>query len=338
MIEKKAEVIVEFSDVSANPTLGSVIRGAAIARDEKIDCVIGLGGGSGIDTTKGIAAMAVNEGDLWDYTASGSGSGKTLKNKPLPVIAIPTTAGTGTEGNKTAVITDPDRKEKIGIRTDFAKNAFIDPELTLSVPPALTAVQGFDAFCHCFEAFVSVKATPMSDMYAAAGMRAIYRWLPSAFKKGNDIEARYHVSLGSMLGGIVIYLSSCTSAHTIEHMLSGYNPEISHGLGLAMIFDRYHRIEAENCPKRYAEAAGILGIGDDHEGDEKRAGKLLDALSEWKASLDLHKNKLSDFGFSVDKASEMVRMTHHVGGGPLTRDRYRLSDEELEEILIGSMG
>ena len=108
MVEKKAEQVLLFDDVSANPTLSAVMRGAALARENAVDCVIGLGGGSAMDTAKGIAAMAVNEGTLWDYTASGSGAGKTMAHKPLPLIAVPTTAGTGSEGNKTAVITDAD--------------------------------------------------------------------------------------------------------------------------------------------------------------------------------------------------------------------------------------
>ena len=125
MVRNKAEALILFDEVNANPSLTSVMKGASIARENRIDCVIGLGGGSALDTAKGIAAMAVNDGSLWDYTASGSGSGKTMSVKPLPLIAIPTTAGTGSEGNKTAVITDVDRKEKIGVRTDFCHSAYV---------------------------------------------------------------------------------------------------------------------------------------------------------------------------------------------------------------------
>ena len=110
MILPKAEHVTLFDNVKANPTLQDVMQGAEIARENRIDCVIGLGGGSSMDTAKGIAAMAVNPGSLWDYTASGSGAGKSIENKPLPLIAIPTPAGTGSEANKTAVITDAVRK------------------------------------------------------------------------------------------------------------------------------------------------------------------------------------------------------------------------------------
>ncbi len=337
IVRNKADFMLVYDDVCPNPSLESVMKGAAIARKNKIDCVIGLGGGSSLDTAKGIAAMAVNEGNLWDYTASGSGAGKTLANKPLPLIAIPTTAGTGSEANKTAVITDYVRKEKIGVRTDFPAEAYVDPELMLSIPPKHTAEQGFDAFCHCFEAFLSVKANPMSDIFAADGMRKIFEWLPAAVANGSDIEARYYVAQGSMLGGMVLYLSSATAAHTLEHMLSGIDPRISHGGGLAMIFDSFHEKMATNVPQRYAQAADLLGIGMNAGSEEAKAAELLDTLRRWKEGIGLADLKLSNYDIPADRVDEMVRMTHWVGGGPLTRDRYRLTDDDLAEILDNSL-
>ena len=337
IVSAKADAVTVFNSSSSNPTLKTVMEGAAQARENAVDFIVGIGGGSSMDTAKGIAAMAVNSGTLWDYTASGSGSGKTLANKPLPLIAVPTTAGTGSEANKTAVITDSDRKEKIGIRTDFPVCAYVDPELTLSVPADHTAEQGFDAFCHCFEAYLSVKANSMSDIFALAGIREIYRWLPKAFENDSDIEARYHVSLGSMLGGIVLYLSSASAAHTLEHMLSGMDPSVSHGGGLAMIFDAFHAKEAENVPQRYAEVSKALGIGSEKASDPQNASLLLSALKEWKTGLDLDRLHLSNYRFSWNNIDEMVRMTHWVGGGPLVRDRYRLTDEDLAEIILKSL-
>ena len=338
IVRGKADDVVVFDEITANPTLASVMKGAAIAREKGIDCVIALGGGSSIDTGKGIAAMAVNEGSLWDYTASGSGAGKTLENKPLPLIAIPTTAGTGTEGNKTAVITDTEKNEKIGVRTDFVTKAYVDPELTLSIPPFLTAAQGFDAFCHNMEAYTSVKANPLSDGIALSGMKAVYNWLPKAVANGRDIEARYHVSYASMVGGAVIYISSATTIHTMEHMLSGMNPKIAHGVGLAMLFDETHGLIASHAPKRYAEIAIELGFGDKNASDEENASALLKALSEWKNSLGLGEQCLADYGFTEDDLDELVRMTHWVGGGPLKRDRYELTDADMRGIFARCLG
>lgn len=336
MIEPKADFFTLYEGVTENPSLVSVMNGTEVARNRAVDCVIGLGGGSALDTAKGIAAMAVNEGSLWDYTSSGSGAGKSMANKPLPVIAIPTTAGTGSEGNKTAVITDTDRNEKIGIRTDFVHSAYIDPELTLSIPPLHTAEQGFDAFCHCLEAFLSVKANPFSDVLAVAGLKSIWQWLPEAVKYGNNIEARYWVSYGAMIGGMVLYLSSASAAHTMEHMLSGMNPQISHGGGLAMIFDAYHAIEAENVPQRYAQVADALGLASG-KSEATKSAVLLEHMHEWKTKLGLDQRHLSDYGFAADMVGEMISLTHWVGGGPLTRDRYRLSDDDLADIFLRSM-
>ena len=336
MVQPKAELVLLFDEVNANPSLSSVMKGAEIARQNGVDCVIGIGGGSAMDTAKGIAAMAVNDGSLWDYTASGSGGGKSMSVKPLPLIVIPTTAGTGSEGNKTAVITDTERHEKIGIRTDFVHSAYVDPELTLSIPPQHTAEQGFDAFCHCLEAFLSVKANPFSDVLALAGLKALWKWLPKAYENGSDIEARYWVCYGSMMGGMVLFLSSASGAHTIEHMLSGLNPSVSHGGGLAMIFDAFHAKEAENVPQRYAEAADALNIAVGKTEAEK-AETLLKEMHNWKSSLGLDGLHLRDHGFDKGDVGKMVDMVHWVGGGPLTRDRYRLTDDDLAEILLKSM-
>lgn len=333
----KAESVTVFDEVSANPTLASVMKGAALAREKGIDCVIALGGGSSMDTGKGIAAMAVNDGTLWDYTASGSGAGKKLENKPLPLIAIPTTAGTGSEGNKTAVITDSKKNEKIGVRTDFVTMAYVDPELTLSIPPSLTAAQGFDAFCHNLEAYISVKANPLSDAIALSGMKAVYNWLPKAVANGRDIEARYHVCYGSTVGGTAIYISSATTIHTMEHMLSGMNPKIAHGVGLAILFDEFHAVVSAHAPRRYAEIALELGLGDKSASEEENAAELLSVLSSWKNALGLGEQCLADYGFTDAELDEMVRMTHWVGGGPLKRDRYQLTDADLSGVFARSM-
>ena len=140
-----------------------------------------------------------------------------------------------------------------------------------------------------------------------------------------------------MLGGMVLYLSSATGAHTMEHMLSGMNPAVSHGGGLAMIFDAYHAVEASNVPQRYAQAADALGIGASLS-ENGKAEAFLDAAHEWKTSLGLDRLCLKNFGFTADQVGDMVNTTHWVGGGPLTRDRYRLTDEDLAEIFLKSMG
>ena len=176
---------VVFDKVMPNPLLSHVREAAALCRAERCDFVIGLGGGSPIDSAKAIALAAANEGDYWDYVEGGK--------KPagaLPVIAITTTAGTGTEADPWTVITHDESRHKVGFGCDelFPVLSIVDPELMLSVPAKLTAYQGFDAFFHASEGFLARVATPVSDALALQSMRLIFKYLPRAVADGNDLE------------------------------------------------------------------------------------------------------------------------------------------------------
>ena len=158
----------ELGGVVPNPRLSKVYEGIELGRKEKIDFILAVGGGSVIDSAKAIAVMAANPGDLWDYIASGTGKGQPIKNKPLPIVAISTTAGTGSEADAGCVITNPETNEKVGLKTPdlFPVLCIEDPELMKSVPAHYTAYQGFDALSHSLEGYISKFANLMSDMYA----------------------------------------------------------------------------------------------------------------------------------------------------------------------------
>lgn len=337
MTARKVDKTVILDQVPANPALSFVDNGAAVARENGIDVVIGLGGGSSLDAAKAIAIMGANSGSLWDYVSVGSGKGKSFENASLPFIAIPTTAGTGSEGNKTAVISNTETNEKIGVRTAFPYIAYIDPELTLSIPARFTALQGYDALCHCMEAYTGVKATPASDPLALQGIKEIFRWLPVAVKNGSDIEARTHVSWAASLGGMVIYLSSCSSAHVIEHMLSGIEPKVEHGAGLVMISHKFHTTIAEHAPERYAEIADALSLTHKGQTIREKALTFLDGLFDLQRSIGIDDLRLSDYGFNGSQIERMIDLIHVVAGGALSRDRYLMSDDELEQVLLGSL-
>ena len=163
--------------------------------------------------------MACNTGDYWDYIPAGSGKGRAV-TKALPIVAIPTTAGTGTEADPWTVITNEDVHEKIGFGNQhtFPTLSIIDPELMVSIPPHLTAYQGFDAFFHAAEGFIANCATPISDLYALEAIRLLYKYLPVAVKDGKNLKARAKVAWASTLAGLVESTSSCTSEHSMEHM------------------------------------------------------------------------------------------------------------------------
>ena len=164
-----------------------------------------LGGGSLIDAAKAIAVMAANPGDYWDYIAAGSGKGQPLANSPLPVVAVTTTAGTGTEADPWTVITKEDSNEKIGAGWPevFPALSIVDPELMMTVPPHLTAYQGFDALFHSTEGYLANCSTPISDIYAIKAIELIGRSLAKAVKDGSDREARADVALANTLSGMV---------------------------------------------------------------------------------------------------------------------------------------
>lgn len=183
-----------FDKIQPNPLKETVMEGAAFVKAQGADFIVALGGGSVTDSAKAIAVMAANPGDLWDYIASGTGKEQPIKNKPLPIVAISTTAGTGSEADAGCVITNPETNEKVGLKTPdlFPVLCIEDPELMKSVPAHYTAYQGFDALSHSLEGYISKFANLMSDMYAITAIENVGRYLARAVKDGTDIEARTH--------------------------------------------------------------------------------------------------------------------------------------------------
>ena len=224
-----------FDKVEANPLKSTVMAGGAFAREHGCDFVVALGGGSVMDASKAIALMAANGGDLWDYVQSGTGGRKTPEHDPLPIVAITTTAGTGSETDSGGVITNPETHEKTGIVSEkfFPVVAIVDPELMTSVPPKFTAYQGFDALFHSTEGYISNKANLMSDMVAITAIENVGRNLAATVRDGKDIDARAKVAFGNYLSGIQMCVGCCTSEHSLEHAMSAYHQEGVDGLKMS---------------------------------------------------------------------------------------------------------
>ncbi|AKB49471.1 Alcohol dehydrogenase [Methanosarcina barkeri str. Wiesmoor] len=252
---------VVFDKVQPNPLKSTVIAGAAFAKEHGCDFIVALGGGSCMDAVKAIAIMATNDGDYWDYVFGGTGRGKQMEHKPLSVITITTTAGTGSETDPWAVVTHEENHEKIGYGSDylFPVLAVVDPELMISVPPEFTAYQGFDALFHSIEGYVSNGVNLMSDMYAITAIENISKNLAKAVKNGNDLDAREKVAFGNTLSGVVECVGSCTSQHSLEHAMSAYHQELPQGAGLIMLSKAYftHLIEKHVCDNRFVQMAQI---------------------------------------------------------------------------------
>lgn len=330
-LHKAGVETVVFDGVSPNPTVENVNAGAEKARTSGSDFLVALGGGSVMDCAKAIALMATNDGELWDYVPIGSGKGKPVAVKPLSIIAITTTAGTGSETDNSGVITKEDTFEKafVGDPSLFPALSIVDPELMASVPPAFTAYQGFDALFHSTEGFIAKGANLMSDMYALEAIRNIAEYLPRAVKDGKDMEARTRVAFGNSLSGAVMCLTLITSEHALEHALSAYHPQLPHGAGLIMVSLAYYRyfIEHHACDERFIRMAQAMGMKEADKPED-----FLTALKRLQEACGVADLKMSDYGITPDEFERLMRNTREVMGIMFTSDRVQMSDEDIVEV------
>lgn len=335
--ENNTEAVV-FDKIIPNPIKKHVMEGAELARKEHCDFIIGLGGGSPIDSAKSIAIMAKNPGDYWDYISAGSGKGKPVTNGVLPIVAITTTAGTGTEADPWTVITHEELNEKIGygITETFPTISIVDPELMLTVPQHLTAYQGFDAFFHAAEGYISKIANPVSDVFALKSIQLINTFLPAAISNGTDIEARTQVALANTLSGLVESTSSCTSEHSMEHALSAFYPELPHGAGLIMLSKAYFTFFADKAPERFIDMAVAMGKNTAGVPPEKQPLLFVEALVELQKKCGVAELRMSDYGIKQEEISAYTKNAFDTMGGLFEADRYKLSFTETEKIYANA--
>ena len=325
-----------FDKMAANPVIDNVMDGAACARENGCDFVIGLGGGSSIDGAKAIAMMAPNEGNYWDYIYGGTGGGQKLKNKPLPIVAIPTTAGTGTELDAWTIVTNEATNEKMsgGNRNTFPVLAIVDPDLMSTVPPKFTAYQGFDALFHSTESYINKTKNLMRDMLALRAIEAVGRNLARACEDGKDMAAREQVAFGSSLSGMVMSVDNLCSEHSMEHPLSAYHPEIPHGAGLIMISRAYYTHMVENCPAlhdRFIDMAKAMG-----KEDAKEPMDFVTALVDLQKACGVDDLKMSDYGITPEEFPAFAQNARTTMGILFKMDRIELTDEDLVKIYTAS--
>ncbi len=331
LLEARGIECVVYDKILPNPIKDHVMEAAAICREQSIGFVVGLGGGSSIDSAKSIAVMALNDGDYWDYIGGGSGKGKNPVAGALPIIAITTTAGTGTEIDPWTVVTH--NNEKIGFGNDdtFPVVSIVDPNLMLSVPAKLTAYQGFDAFFHASEGYIASCATPISELYSLKSIELIYKSLPAAVADGSNVEARTDVALANTLSGMVESTSSCTSEHSLEHALSAFHPELPHGAGLIAISIAYYKRFLETCPERLAAMATAMTGNHNATAED-----FITALATLQERCGVDKIALSEWGVEPAEFVELARNARSTMGGLFTCDRRDLSEEEVVAIYTES--
>lgn len=315
---------VLFDEIRPNPTHDNVMDASRKARENGCDFVVALGGGSVMDAGKCIALMMVNDGDLWDYAFSAKGGHKPFGHPGAPIVAITTSAGTGSEVDMFSVISNDELEEKTGVFdiSMFPTISVVDSDLMMSVPPKFTAYQGMDAFFHAAESVINTKEHPMGEMFALKAIELIAQNLPVAYKDGSNQEARANMALANSLAGFYML---CTSQHTMEHVMGSYHSDLAHGAGLIMISHEYfdffaERQAAEEPMKKMARA---MGVKNPESG--KDFIKALDALIEAVGCKDL---KMSDAGITKEEIGKWPKRIREVLGGDITADPLPLSDND----------
>lgn len=272
-----------FTETVPDPTVASIEAGLAFLKEGDHDCVVGFGGGSPLDSAKAIAMLAVHGGVMADYKVPH------VQDAPgLPVIAIPTTAGTGSEATRFTIVTDGETDEKMlcaGLAY-LPVAALVDYELTLGKPRRLTADTGIDSLTHAIEAYVSRKANPFSDGMALSAMRLIAPNIRRVCADPDDRPAREAMMLGAMQGGIAFSNSSVALVHGMSRPI-GAHFHVPHGLSNAMLLPAVTAWSAPAAMIRYADCARAMGVAEEGEGDQSAVARLLEELSVLNRDLDV---------------------------------------------------
>ena len=326
--------IVPFS-VSGEPTIESVQSGIQTAQREGCDFVIGLGGGSALDAAKAIAALMTNDGVLMDYLEV-IGRGKALSRPSAPCIAIPTTAGTGAEVTRNAVLASSEHQVKVSLRSPFMlpRLALVDPELTVSLPPGITASTGLDALTQLIEPYVSRRANPLTDSLCREGIPRVARSLYKAFEDGSNLSAREDMSLASLFGGLALANAGLGAVHGFAAPIGG-RFDAPHGAVCAALLPgvmeanlRALRQRAPLIASRYNEVAQLL---------TGAPGARAEEGIEWVRRLVNHLNipGLGSFGVKPEHIETLVAMASNASS--MKANPVTLTIEELSEILKKSL-
>ncbi|MEM2890056.1 MAG: iron-containing alcohol dehydrogenase [Candidatus Hadarchaeum sp.] len=310
-----------FDGVEPNPRDKDVENGLRILKEKNCDLVVGIGGGSPMDVAKIIAAMATNPGNLWEYRGIDK-----FKFPSLPLLLIPTTAGTGSEVSRAAMITASAEKKKTLFLSWHltARTAILDPELTLKLPPSITIWSGMDALSHAIESYVSKMANPLTDMYAENAIALIVNNIEKAAKNGNEIENRSNMLLGSLLAGIATANARLGNVHGLAHAIGG-KYDLPHGLlcGALLPVVMWHNLKF--CVEKLRKIAAILGEDVSHLPPEKGAKRAVELIKELGKKLGLPE-KLEDIGVKNEDIAELIEKTDIIPSNPRPTSKEELID------------
>jgi alcohol dehydrogenase class IV len=327
---------LHFFSVKGEPTIQAAVDGARLVRETGVDAVIGFGGGSAIDAAKAIAALATNTEDVFHYLEV-IGRGQPLTKRPLPCIAVPTTAGTGSEVTRNAVLVSPEHRVKVSLRSPamLPVAAVVDPDLTLDLPPALTATTGLDALTQVIEPYLCNRANPMSDAVCVDGIRRAARSLPTAFHDGSNRAAREDMALASLFGGLALANAGLGAVHGLAGPIGGMFPA-PHGAVCAALLPAVmkanllalrHRAGQHPVLARFDEVARLLA---------GPAAVAEDGI-QWLVALvkELQIPSLGSYGVTAADLSSLVQQAGKASS--MKANPIELTADELAGILESTL-
>lgn len=317
-----------FSDVTPDPTLQNVTDGLNQYQAENCDLIVSIGGGSAIDCGKGIAMKLTNDGEFANYMGVDK-----IPNPGAPLIAIPSTAGTGSEVSKVTVITDTDRNVKMMLSSAclLASVALVDPMLSLTTPPHLTAAVGVDALTHAIEAYVSKRAQPITDVLALEAIRLISGSLRQAWADGENIPARIDMMLGASIAGMAFSNSSVALVHGMSRPIGAYF-HIHHGLSNAVMLLDVMEFSVVGTPKRFADIAQAMGEPIDGLSPMKQADAAIFAVE--RLVNDIQMPRLGEIGIDKEKFEQVIDQmaADAIASGSPANNPRQASAEEIAAL------
>lgn len=299
VLEEKNIQYVVYDGISGEPTDKMIEAGLSLYLDHQCDFLIGLGGGSPLDSMKAVGALVTNGGNISDYM------GKVITKKIPNTVAIPTTAGTGSEATQFTIISDTQKDIKMLLKGAVLMPtlAVIDPQFTITAPPKITAATGLDALTHAVEAYSSRKAQSLSDSFALSAIRRIFKYLPIAYTDGQNVEAREQMSIAALEAGIAFNNASVTIVHGMSRPI-GALFHVPHGLSNAMLMKECFTFALDGAYDKFADMARAIEIVDKNMDDKTAAHKMLDAIVEICKKLDTP--SLEEYGIDKEKFFSLI--------------------------------
>ncbi len=309
-----------FDKVEPNPKDTTISKGLKFFKENNCDSVVGLGGGSSMDTAKAVAAMSRNPGKINQYEGI-----EKIKYPASPIMLVPTTAGTGSEVSRGAVITDTKRNYKMLVLSWHfaAKTAILDPKLTLSLPKKITAHTGLDALTHAIEAYVSSFSDPYTDLFSLEAIRLISKNIILVTRNGSNLDARSKMLMASNLAGIAMTNALLGNVHALAHSIGGHF-DTPHGLTCALLLPEVMEFNSKEKPEKFAKIAKVMGKKTENISIMDAARKAIEAIEELKIELGIPKN-LKITGVNEDNIDKIVESAAILPSNPrkTTKNDYK---------------